>query len=93
MIQIRLTDGVPRRKIVWVADLPIPKARGKQYNSLLECGHNTKTYQWQRKKGWSFCFDCHYKKPVPEVNKVFLQQLPLSGDKLNAAEREAREIK
>ena len=72
---MRFSSTTPKRRIVYSAPSLRRTKRGILCSSTLECGHGDWTTATERKRGWSYCFDCFYGKPVSEMGKVILAEI------------------
>ncbi len=76
--------ATPKRKIIKVVGNPLNRrTRGGIIKTVyLECGHHDKCNSTDRRKGWTYCFDCYYGKPADALGKMILEE------KLNQRERD-----
>lgn len=78
---LRENGTTPRRRIVYST---LPKRRNERRglisSSTFECGHGDWTTASDRRRGWVFCFDCFYRKPMDEMGRVILEELREKGE-------------
>jgi len=74
-----IDESAPLRRIVDRTEPDRLRARmlgkrGKQSVITFECGHQQWANAGEARKGKTYCFDCFYNKPVPEMGKAILRE-------------------
>lgn len=62
----------PKRQIIRSYGNPLNRRtrRGVVKTTTLECGHVVDTNTGERNRGWTYCHDCYYGKPVPSYTAI-----------------------